>query len=612
MGKTFRAFAADFETTVYDGQTRTDVWAAGICELNTENTRIFNCIHDFWEYTLTFRGNLMLYFHNLKFDGSFLLNFFHEIGYEPAMTHIGPSELDYVYQKPKEMKNKTYTVSISDMGQWYCIRVKAGRRMIEIRDSLKLMPMALDRIGKGFQTKHQKLSIEYEGQRAPGGVITPEEEEYLKNDVLVLKEALEVMFSEGHNKLTIGSCCLDEFKNGYAKKDYEELFPNQYAISFEEGLLSSGTVGDFVHKSYHGGWCFCKNDIKSKLLRNGLTLDVNSLYPSMMHSCSGNRYPVGNPHYFEGEIPEIAKQEYYFVRFKSRFRLKDGKLPTVQIKGSFLYKSTEWLSTSDIYNPKDGKYYPAYEKNGEIIQAIPELTMTGPDFALFLEHYDVTDLTILDGVWYRAEIVLFDSYINKYMEIKKNSKGAKREIAKLFLNNLYGKMAASEESSYQVVFQTEDGLKFWTVKEYDKEPGYIPIGSAVTSYSRCFTIRAAQANYDRFAYSDTDSIHLYDIKAENVKGVTIDSANMCCWKLECEWNVGYFVRQKTYLEVEKEKMAITCAGMPQVCKDQFVEEWKAGQKRIQDFDRGLKIPGKLRPKQIKGGVILEKTYFTMR
>ena len=28
----------------------------------------------------------------------------------------------------------------------------------------------------------------------------------------IVKEALEIMFTEGHNKLTIGSCCLDEYK----------------------------------------------------------------------------------------------------------------------------------------------------------------------------------------------------------------------------------------------------------------------------------------------------------------------------------------------------------------------------------------------------------------
>lgn len=31
--------------------------------------------------------------------------------------------------------------------------------------------------------------------------LTPEEQEYIKNDVLVVKEALEIMFTDGHKKL---------------------------------------------------------------------------------------------------------------------------------------------------------------------------------------------------------------------------------------------------------------------------------------------------------------------------------------------------------------------------------------------------------------------------
>ena len=53
----------------------------------------------------------------------------------------------------------------------------------------------------------------------------------------------------------------------------------------------------------------------------------------------------------------------------------------------------------------------------------------------------MTDLEILDGCWFYAEKGIFDDYINKYMEIKMNSKGARRTEAKLFLNNLISSMS---------------------------------------------------------------------------------------------------------------------------------------------------------------------------
>lgn len=87
----------------------------------------------------------------------------------------------------------------------------------------------------------------------------------------------------------------------------------------------------------------------------------------------------------------------------------------------------------------------------------------------------------------------FDKYIDKYRKIKMESEGAVRTLAKLFLNNLYGKMASSPDSSFKVASVKEDGsLTFRVVHQEDKKPGYIAVGSAITSYAREFTIRAAQ------------------------------------------------------------------------------------------------------------------------
>ena len=39
------------------------------------------------------------------------------------------------------------------------------------------------------------------------------------------------MFTEGHNKLTIGSCCLAEYKKIMGKEDYEAAQPGNCADS---------------------------------------------------------------------------------------------------------------------------------------------------------------------------------------------------------------------------------------------------------------------------------------------------------------------------------------------------------------------------------------------
>ena len=55
------------------------------------------------------------------------------------------------------------------------------------------MPFRLEEIGKAFNTNHRKLDMEYEGYHYAGCEISKEEEDYIKNDVLVLKEALNIM-----------------------------------------------------------------------------------------------------------------------------------------------------------------------------------------------------------------------------------------------------------------------------------------------------------------------------------------------------------------------------------------------------------------------------------
>jgi hypothetical protein len=219
-----------------------------------------------------------------------------------------------------------------------------------------------------------------------------------------------------------------------------------------------------------------------------------------------------------------------------------------------------------------------------------------------------------------------------------------RTLAKLFLNNLYGKFASSTESNFEVAFLNEDGVvKFNNCKANDKREGYIAIGSAITSYARNFTIRCAQQNYygeDKrgFIYADTDSIHC-DLNADELKGLKVHDKNFCCWKLESTWDKAIFVRQKTYIEhvieedlepIDEPYYNVKCAGMPDRCKDLFVmslnDYKKTGKEKLneeetefvkhtrtlRDFKVGLVVPSSLKPKTIKGGVLLVSQPYKMR
>lgn len=271
----YTSFVGDFETTVYKGQEYTEVWASAIVQIGTEDVVVLHSIDETLLYLTRHPGNIIIYYHNLKFDGNFWLDYLLRIGYTFNRCPEG------------KMRNKEFKCAISDRGQWYTITLKTNDKIIEIRDSLKLLPFSVKKIGSSFKTKHQKLDMVYEGFRYAGCEITEEEKDYISNDVLVVKEALEILFKDGHDRLTIGSCCYQEFKRGYDKQEFEQFFPNLYEIKIDS-KYGAETAGEYIKKSYLGGWCYLKKGCENKLYHKGYTIDVNSLYSSEMHSDSGN------------------------------------------------------------------------------------------------------------------------------------------------------------------------------------------------------------------------------------------------------------------------------------------------------------------------------------
>ena len=371
---------------------------------------------------------------------------------------------------------------------------------------------------------------------------------------------------------------------------------------------------------------------------------------------SGNYYPVGYPRFWTGsQIPEKAleKNRYFFIRIRTRFYLKKGYLPFIQVKGNWLYGVNECLETSDYYDRKSGTYHRwLIDADGKKVSTAVELTLTCTDYYRLLKHYDVEDFEILDGCYFNTLQGIFDEYIDKYRKMKMENKGALRAIAKLFLNSLYGRMATSDNSGFKVAYmKTDDLLSYIPITQHDKSPVYIPVGSAITSYARDFTITAAQKNYygvDKpgFIYADTDSIHC-DIPVEKVRGIKIHDKDFLCWKVETYWDDAIFERQKTYIEhvthedmepVDEPYYNIKCAGMPDRCKKLF--EWSLTGKEftqedieeltpeeiefliaddgstirrtMDNFTVGLQVPSKLIAKRMPGGIVLQNSYFTMR
>lgn len=114
----------------------------------------------------------------------------------------------------------------------------------------------------------------------------------------------------------------------------------------------------------------------------------------------------------------------------------------------------------------------------------------------------------------------------------------------------------------------------------------------------------------RFLYADTDSLHCSSPSGLLPDYLEIDSYKLGAWKVETEFTKAKFLRAKTYVEYGHEygeevsdTLNITCAGMPKSVYENVTFE---------NFVVGAEYVGKLAPKHVVGGIVLEDTTFTIR
>ena len=104
-----RKFMCDFETTVYEGQTSTEVWASASVEFYTENVSIFHSIDEQFQYFKALNCDIVAYYHNLKFDGNFWLSYLlTKLKYEQAIHYLNDEQTQAEFIAIKDMKNKTF------------------------------------------------------------------------------------------------------------------------------------------------------------------------------------------------------------------------------------------------------------------------------------------------------------------------------------------------------------------------------------------------------------------------------------------------------------------------------------------------------------------------
>lgn len=653
---------------------KTRTWLIGYAPLSDdpeyEDCKIFNNIDDFM---LEIRqGGLMgklIYYHNLAYDGPQIVDHLFKMGYHVIEPEYSKEE------KGLLLPEFGFYPMISKMGQWYSIKIGTPFGITEIRDSFKILPFKLDEICQAFKTKYQKLvgTIDYTKPRPDGYEPTEEELLYFKHDLLGASEALYKIRKEGVTELTIGSHAFKMFKNmgfkGRSKKETEEnfraVFPELDTTGWNDFDAPLNQESQ-MRKAYWGAITYnnvpeFRVDLTDKQAEKNLSkipdfkpltweektllsqrklymykIDVNSLYPSVMYQkknivnpIDDHPYPSGKPRVIENE------DEWYKVCYSDHavgivhgmfaFKVKDGHFPFLQEK-SGMFGPGDFIR--EVKNPR-------------------EFTFTEVDFKQLCKHYDITYFEFLNGWYFKALRGIFNKFIEYWYEEKKRAKGVnpvRYMLAKLMLNNLYGKFAQSPVRESNIPYFEDNEIKFNTIEKLNNT-SYIPLGAFITAYARRVTTEMIQGNWGRFIYGDTDSGVILGKPQGVVLGTEIGE-----WDLEEVILQGKFVRAKTYItygvdpkhydgtQIDETKLELhlKACGAPEETKTRLLykvsekinDEWyfhpfikdanenilneKRSPEEIMDrFTKGLVEAGKLTKRVVDGGKILYPTTFAI-
>lgn len=527
------------------------VWLWGITDRKRNFFHHGTDLNGFIDYTQNLKGKSpKIYFHNLRYDGSFIISWLLHNGYQHS------ERINDVNQ---------FSSIITDTGLFYEIAYSINGKIITLHDSFKKIPIALAQMSKAYGLGINKLDMDY-SKRAVGHVPTLDEIEYQKNDVYIPAEVLDIQYSQGLTKMTSSADAMEDYKNRIGKDKFKQLYP-----------ILPNEVDMFCRQSYKGGITFVKPEIANVEVGEGVVYDVHSMYPGRMIK---ELLPYGNPIFIKGDVKPSMIKDYplYIIHITADFEVKSDHMPSIQIKNDIRFSPTKYIEKS----------------NGDV-----DLWLTSIDYQLFKTQYDVYNVIEHGAYYFKGATGLFDDYINYWYGIKEDKSQPKgiRTISKLYLNGLYGKFGTNPKNTLKIPYLDDEGvLRFESQEQPDRESVYVPMASFITSYARKQIVDSAQSVWPYFCYCDTDSVHLTAIPdgldLNDYLDITDDKIGT--WGLESYFSKAVFYRAKTYKEEIEGKTMVKCAGL----KSDIVKDLE-----FNDFEIGV-VFEQLKSRQVKGGIEL--------
>lgn len=600
-----------------------EVMTYSIAIMSCDNTDYicnkYNKVEDFMNMILNLNcKKVNFYVHNLLYDFKpFIIDFITRFNATQIFDETYTKNYYNMFENKKEeltlikkSNSKENSINTFKMclkkGQlynatFYGNRVKTVDKRNKVRyipieinwfDTLKIVPYSLQKCCSAFiNLDLPKDGLDYDKIRNIDDELTKEEKIYIYNDVYGLSNLVRKLIIEGievdgklvrYSKLTNSSQSLSDYKDTLLD-DYlnrKNTFSNntiyhnidtrlmdtkffkvedmeqKKEILFKNVFPPQNYFVDrFIRQSYYGGLSTVhfENVEKFSKYENkiGQVFDVNSLYPYIMQD---RLLPFGFGVYHEKPYKCRHKKfkENYPLYIQEiiiyDMKIKKGKMPFVQVKGDVDFNGREVL-TENINK---------YGKKQKI-----KLILCNPLLDLLFENYNVNSYKLGCHLAFQGANDLFKNYLEFWGEVKKKSKGANREIAKLRQNALYGKFGTSGDTEKVEIFIEDNTFKVnHTHEELISDNIYVAMSSFITSYAKQYLVQNINHNYKNFLYCDTDSLHLFG-NIEDVKGLFIDDKIYGAWKHELTFNDFRYIGSKRYAEkeIKSGKWDIKCCGL---------------------------------------------------
>lgn len=267
MSKQLELWSCDFETTTNPEDCR--VWAWGAARVDDPDVFTYGTDIATFIAWLDSIEDARIWFHNAKFDMEFVFCQLLRDGWE------------WVESK-EQLGSETFTTLISDMGKFYSATLMfAHGHMVEVRDSLKVIPIGVERIPKAFGlSEDAKLTIDYDEDRPIDHVLTEEEVAYLREDVVIVAKALAILIAEGNTRLTAGSNALHALKQSIGgERGFSRRFSASGLRRGGEASLPRGLhVGEpALQGPYVGGWTCAGRELALPVDNGGRARGASSL-----------------------------------------------------------------------------------------------------------------------------------------------------------------------------------------------------------------------------------------------------------------------------------------------------------------------------------------------